>query len=253
MSEFRPLAFNASHFNVADKEKFAKAISLLKESLECKGATLFSGDNMLLWNKGYSFLRKEEYLNYVTDSNTAMIPKSIVWRTYVLDYFMKRSLKAKGDMLELGVLKGRTAKFLCEMNRDRILDRKYILIDLFEWKPGDSHTAHSDLKRDGLFEEVRAEFVDFPFTEVIKGDVKKVLPMIDAEDIAFAHIDMNAAEPELFALDYLLPKMAEGGAIVLDDYGWYAYWKQTVAINKLLDKHGLEILELPTGQGVLIF
>ena len=64
---------------------------------------------------------------------------------------------------------------------------------------------------------------------------------------------MNSAEPELFSLNYLLPRMAKGGAIVLDDYGWFAYAKQTVAINKLLSKFNLEILELPTGQGVLLF
>jgi len=147
MSDFLPLAFKAGHFNISDQEKFEEALSLLKESLVCKGSTLFSGDNMLLWNKSYSFLRQEQYLMYVSNKLTPAIPKTIIWRTHVLDYFLKRSLNVEGEILELGVLKGATAKFLCDLNSEKIIDRRYILIDLFDWKSGDKHTAHEALKK----------------------------------------------------------------------------------------------------------
>ena len=70
---------------------------------------------------------------------------------------------------------------------------------------------------------------------------------------SFAHIDLNNAEPESFCLEYLTPRMSKGGCIVLDDYGWWGYSEQKVALDEIANKYNLDILELPTGQGVIFF
>ena len=40
--------------------------------------------------------------------------------------------------------------------------------------------------------------------------------------------------------------------IVLDDYGWIGYWEQYVEEKEFFESKGLSILELPTGQGLVI-
>ena len=45
---------------------------------------------------------------------------------------------------------------------------------------------------------------------------------------------------------------ASCAAVVLDDFGWCGYWRQRVAHEAFAAERGTQILELPTGQGLLI-
>ena len=114
MSKLRPLSFKGLHFNITNKEKFEQGLDLVRESIACKGATLYSSDNMILWNKNYSFLRESKYREMISDESIEIIPKAILWRTYILEYFIKRTLQLEGDIFELGVLTGDTADYLCK-------------------------------------------------------------------------------------------------------------------------------------------
>lgn len=63
---------------------------------------------------------------------------------------------------------------------------------------------------------------------------------------------MNSAEPEAAAVREILPRLSDGGIVVLDDYGWWDYSDQKIAIDPIVAIHGLSVMELPTGQGVII-
>lgn len=56
------------------------------------------------------------------------------------------------------------------------------------------------------------------------GDVFDTLPaLLTAEPalrVALLHLDLDVYEPTVFALDRLLPRMAPGGLILFDDYGF---------------------------------
>ncbi|MED5529215.1 MAG: class I SAM-dependent methyltransferase, partial [Pseudomonadota bacterium] len=65
-------------------------------------------------------------------------------------------------------------------------------------------------------------------------------------------IDMNHPIAESKALEIILPKLSNGGVIIFDDYGWFTYSAQKSALDPIASTHDLEILELPTGQGLLI-
>lgn len=253
MSKLQPVSMEAGHFNVRDKKKFAKGIAMIKESLNCGGATLFSSDNMILWNKNYSMLREKAYAEYISDEQIDIVPKTIIWRTYVLDFLLKRSLQVDGNIIELGVLKGDTAMFLCNQNAEMLKDRIFYLIDLFEWNQGDIHTKHRSLLDKNLYTKVQDRFEKHKFIKVIQGDAEDILPRINIDKIAFAHIDMNDAVPELFSLAFLASKISRGGSIIFDDYGWWGYSEQKLELDKKLNDLNLDILELPTGQGIVLF
>ena len=50
-----------------------------------------------------------------------------------------------------------------------------------------------------------------------------------------------------------MPRMSKGGVILFDDYSMIPFYKQNIAYREILRSKGIEILELPTGQGVAIF
>ena len=72
------------------------------------------------------------------------------------------------------------------------------------------------------------------------------------EKIAFLHIDMNSVKAEMLALEHLFDKVSPSGFIVFDDFGWTTNVNQMLAELAFMNEHGHNVLELPTGQGVVI-
>ena len=62
----------------------------------------------------------------------------------------------------------------------------------------------------------------------------------------------NDPAPESGALIKVLPRLSKGGIIVLDDYGWWGYSSQKRVLDPIASDYGLSILELPTGQGLIL-
>jgi hypothetical protein len=86
-----------------------------------------------------------------------------------------------------------------------------------------------------------------------QGLVPEVLSTIDCRQINFLHIDLNAAKPEVEALRYLIPQLAPGCTVILDDYGFPEFTSSRLAHQELAKEFNYQILSLPTGQGVIQF
>jgi predicted O-methyltransferase YrrM len=103
-----------------------------------------------------------------------------------------------------------------------------------------------------LYERVRTRFHDRHNVSVTRGKVPKVLAEIAPDSVAFLHLDMNNAEAERGALEVLFDRVSPGGMIVFDDYGWTGYRSQKVVADAFMRERGLHVLELPTGQGLVL-
>lgn len=252
MDGLNPLGAQGGCFNVVDQKKFNDAIKLLKESLFDGGATFFCSDNVITWNRNYSFLRDPFFVKILQSNNATNVEKSIVWRTYILLYFANFAAQARGDFVELGCHTGYTAHEVLRKLNLCSLGKKYFLYDLFEWKEGDEHTLLEGHKNPNMYEDVVRRFADYPCVKIIKGSVPDSFSQEFPDEISFCHIDMNHPVPETGALKEVLPRLQKGGVVVFDDYGWWGYSAQKIGLDPIAAAHGLEILELPTGQGVLL-
>ena len=247
-----PITMIGNHFNITDPQKFQLALQLLKESLFDNGASLYSSDNIITWNKNLSFLRDERFKNILNEPQNSFVEKSIVWRTYILIYFAKIALNVRGDFVECGCHTGFTANEVVknlDLNR---YNKKYWLYDLFEWNEGDEHTRFEGHKNERMYEDTVTRFSEYPNVQVIKGSVPESFSEGFPESISFCHIDMNHPAPEAGALNAILPRLSKGGVVILDDYGWWGYSAQKAALDPIVESFGKEILELPTGQGILM-
>ena len=63
---------------------------------------------------------------------------------------------------------------------------------------------------------------------------------------------MNCAFPEAAALRYFWPSIVEGGIVLCDDYAYFGCDAQGAALDDAAKELGIEILALPTGQGLII-
>ena len=53
-------------------------------------------------------------------------------------------------------------------------------------------------------------------------------------------------------LEVLFERISPGGMVVFDDYGWAGYRDQKLAVDEFMRDRGHAVLELPTGQGLIL-
>lgn len=238
-------------FGLSDVPKFFAGINQALASLKnTTGA--FTGDNLFTYSRNLSFLTDAEFMSAYNAHVTTDIEKGIIWRIAVVAWAARNGMRLQGDFVECACYKGITARIVCDyVNFGAEPDRKYYLYDLFEH---DASMPHHTMPEHGktLVDEVRARFDHLPNVVVTQGRVPDSFAQAAPDQIAFMHLDLNNADAEIGALEVLFDRMVPGAIMVLDDYGWLGYRAQKLAEDPWLEKRGYRVLELPTGQGLLV-
>lgn len=213
---------------------------------------IYAGDNIFTIGRNLGFLENKPFVDAWKAHAETHIEQAIVWRIHVLAWAAKNVLSRNipGDFVECACYKGTSARIICDYVDFKNSGCHYYLYDLFEH---DESMAHHTMPEHGttLFDQVKARFSAFPNVTVTKGFVPEVLDEISPSVISFLHIDLNNAPAEIGALERLFDRLSPGGILVLDDYGWRAYRSQKLAEDPWLAERGYEVLELPTGQGLV--
>ncbi len=182
----------------------------------------------------------------------------IHWRAHVLFWAASIAKNLDGDFVECGVYKGGFSRGIIHYIDFGKMNKKFYLLDTFCGLP-DKYILPEEKqigRKPGGYEEcyevVKKTFKDFHNVEIIRGAIPDILPLAKTEKIAYLSIDMNSVIPEIAAAEYFWDKIVKGGIIVLDDYNYSGYMPQKKAFDEFARKKGIEILQLPTGQGVII-
>ncbi len=229
------------------------------------------GDRLLTLDKSAAFRDAPRFQKAMRDcssstgENQYSSPDGIAWRLNTLIWAARCALKVPGDFVECGVFEGDMSWVVTEMVDLDSARKTFYLFDTFEGfatqysstadfpdAPEFFERAHAVYSRRGLYEDVRRRFSEKPYIRLIKGVVPDILRTTAPEAIAYLHIDMNSTAPEIGALSLLFDRVSPGGVIILDDYGWVLHRKQKEADDRFMASRGYAILELPTGQGLLI-
>lgn len=153
--------------------------------------------------------------------------------------------------MECACYKGTSARIICDYVGFGNSGKQYYLYDLFEHSEDMDHHSMPEHGA-GLYQKVKERFAAFPNVHVTQGAVPEVLHQIAPEKIAFMHLDINSVAAEIGALEMLFDRVVPGALIVLDDYGWAGYRAQKEAEDVFFAERGYQVLELPTGQGLVI-
>jgi O-methyltransferase len=156
-----------------------------------------------------------------------------------------------GDLLEAGTWRGGSAilmRGVLEAYGDP--SRRVWVADSFQGVPppdperypadaGDTHHTWDQLAVP--VERVRANFAKYGLLDdrvrFLEGWFKDTLPAAPIEQLAVLRIDGDLYESTLDALRPLYPKVAPGGFVVVDDYGWVPGCKQ--AVEDFRTEHGI--------------
>jgi O-methyltransferase len=70
--------------------------------------------------------------------------------------------------------------------------------------------------------------------------------------IVFAHVDLNASMTTRACCERIWPRLARGGVLLFDDYGWIGFEDTKLVVDEFLsDKPGM-LMKWPTGQAMFI-
>jgi hypothetical protein len=229
------------------------------------------GDRMLTIDKACAFMSDPTFRqsyeavrgSHLYDAYDS--PHTIAWRLNTLVWAARCGLSHQGAFVECGVFKGDMAWVVATVLGKALHDRTFYLYDSFAGfspahsgpedypdNPGFFDFANRIYKEAGLYETVLAKFTGMPHVRVIRGFLPEALQIAMPERIAFLHIDLNSPAAEIGVLEVLFDRVVTGGVIVFDDYGWKIFHRQREAEDRFMADRGHTILELPTGQGLVV-
>lgn len=148
------------------------------------------------------------------DDRTLQHPSEL----YNLYYWLKRTKKIEGDIAEVGVFRGGTARLFATLESVKMIH----LFDTFQGMPEtnklvDHHVA-GDFDDTSLL-DVRNYLCSYGNTRFYQGlfpDSASALP----KDVrfSFVHLDVDIYESTYAALNFFVPRMCEGGCLISHDY-----------------------------------
>jgi O-methyltransferase len=252
-------------------ERAALLDNVVTTLLPADHQTIFWGDRLLTLDKAQGFLQDQKFKacfeairgSHVYDQYQQN--QTIAWRLHTLVWAARCAVVHPGDFVECGVFKGDMAWVVATMLGDALADRTFYLYDSFQGfapeltKPEDypdnpnfPDFANRAYQEPGLFEAVSLRFKQIPSVRIVRGFLPETLDDTIPERIAFLHVDLNSAAAEIAVLERLFDRVVPGGPIVFDDYGWHQFRAQREAEDRFMAERGYAILELPTGQGLVM-
>ncbi len=131
---------------------------------------------------------------------------------------VKKTSKIKGDIAEVGVYKGSSAKVICEAKGDKSLH----LFDTFNGLPELSEMDNPRQFGGGGFiaslENVKNYLKKYPNVYFYKGIFPFTTEPVKDKIFSFVNLDVDLYKPTLDSLKFFYPKMSRCGIIISHDY-----------------------------------
>lgn len=190
-------------------------------------------------------------------------------RFFNLMQFFCTTLPMRGSIAECGCWKGLSSYMMCHYARRHdaaFSGEGFHIFDSFQGlsEPRDEDrivdpAVHAGRKTFGGApgdfcggrEEVRQALAGFPGVQLHEGWIPQSLGQAPEMRYKFVHIDLDLYEPIRGAIEYFWPRMLPGGVVIFDDYGCLSWPGAKKAVDDFCGRHGVPLLALSTGQGVI--
>lgn len=181
-------------------------------------------------------------------------------RAYILYQFAKASARLQGDMAECGVFQGGSAHLIAAtLDLHGKGDTRLHLFDTFAGAPSVA-VPERDAITPGAYSNTSVAGVGArlsPYGERCQLH-PGLIPDTFAEvahvpQYALVNIDVDLYPTNVACCEWFWPRMAPGGVLIFNDFGFYPYRKSTrKAVEEFFADRPEEPIVLPTGQAFII-
>ena len=211
----------------------------------------------------HDFMREPRYIQaYEAGFRALAHDHEMFWRLHVALWSAHHASRLQGDFVECGVWRGFLTTAILTYLEWESLGKTFYLFDTFDGlaeryltegeRANVDKLDHLNSHFRGTYEFVTEHFAKYPRVEIVRGPVPETLSNVMIDRVSYLSIDMNCTEPEIAAINHFWDKLVPGAIILLDDYGFVSYEEQKRAMDTFAASKGVEILALPTGQGVIL-
>jgi hypothetical protein len=200
-----------------------------------------------------SFYKEKQIVDLIKqiklDVDFAVFPSD----AYLIYSIAKTQEKLDGDMAEVGVYQGGSAKLICEAKGKRNL----YLFDTFEGLPDvsnvDTHFGKKFWDKDQFNntteDSVKKFLSDYENVNILKGIFPDSAKSIQGSKFSFVHLDADLYKSTIDCLRYFYPLLINGGIILIHDFHADGIKK---AISEFSSENNIHVIELSGTQGLLL-
>ena len=199
-----------------------------------------------------SFYKERKIVDLIkqvkSDVDFAVFP----YDAYLIYSIANTQAKFEGDMAEIGVYQGGSAKLICEAKKNRNL----FLFDTFEGLPdvsdADTHFGKKFWNKNQFHntseEQVKLFLKNYNNIKIIKGIFPNSVEQIENSKFSFVHMDVDLYKSTIDGLRYFFPRMISGGIILIHDFHTDGIKK---AIKEFSSENQIQVIELSGTQGII--
>jgi hypothetical protein len=171
--------------------------------------------------------------------------------SFIVHSLMRSLRDMEGEIAEVGVYEGSTAKIICDQKGGKRLH----LFDTFEGLPvGDSveeKRIYPKRPYECSLESLQEHLSEFENVAYYKGLFPGSAAAVDPEvKFCFVHLDVDLYESTRACLEYFYPRMHPGGIILSHDYSILTAVER--AFTEFLADKRENLIELPTTQCMVV-
>lgn len=177
----------------------------------------------------YALLSKRQVVIYYSDSEKSRVFDLVSkikeetnmmlthHEAYLIFMAVKTTKKVKGDIAEVGVCRGGSAKLICEAKDDKPIH----LFDTFEGMP-DVDEIDRPKYYEGQFaaslEDVNKRLGGYKNVCLYKGLFPVSSEPVEHKRFSFVHLDVDTYRSTANCLEFFYPRMNQGGIIISHNY-----------------------------------
>ena len=183
------------------------ALSVVTKALARRNIALTSANTEPYREEAYRLIQQ-------TRQETSMVLLDL--EAYAIYDTARRTAKVPGDIAEVGVYKGGSARLICQVKGERNLH----LFDTFaglprcsEWDP--------DFQEGGFassFDQVSRYLARFPGVHFHQGMFPETTAGLDHLRFSFVHLDVDLYQSTKDGLAWFYPRLNRGGILISHDY-----------------------------------
>jgi O-methyltransferase len=176
-------------------------------------------------------------------------------RMYKVFQLLELVRNVDGDWAECGVFKGSTAYLMGSRLKSFSKHNRIYLFDSFQGLSAiDSADAGTFMRETDYHcdqSTVERNLSRFNNYEFMAGWIPSRFPEVSDKVFSFVHIDVDLYHPVKQSLEFFIPRLVDGGIIVMDDYGFDGTPGAFKALNEF-ELSDYTFWKLPYGQAALI-